>query len=545
MTGVPGWTGRVAWLWVFALLAAGCATDAERTSAPGPEEARPASDGTLLPVTLPDLTRIDEPAQVQLRQQYQLLMQKRESAGTPVLELGEAFGATGKLLMAAKYYDLAEPCFLNAQVLAPRDRRWPYYLGHLYRAKGELAPAAASFERAIEQGPSDVATLVWLGDVHLVDGRPAAAATLFARALAAQPRSLAARFGLGRAALAQKDYRGAVAHFEAALALNAQAVSIHYPLALAYRELGEMAKADAHLRQRGDFEIVPADPLMEELLEVLDSAISYEIRGSRALNGGDWPTAVAQFRRGLELEPSNSTLRHKLGTALYMSGDMRSAQETFEEVVRESPEYARAHYSLGVLLESEGRPKEAIERFSAAVAHEPGYVEARVRLAGLLRWSGRLREAVTHFEQVLAIDPRLPEAAFGHAMALVGLRRYREARERLSEAARLHPGEPVFAHALVRLLAAAPDDQVRDGRQALAVLQGLPAEQQRLDMGEGMAMALAEVGRYDEAAAWQRDAMAAARKAGNTDLAQRMAGNLRLYQAGRPARTPWRDEDQP
>jgi hypothetical protein len=139
----------------------------------------------------------------------------------------------------------------------------------------------------------------------------------------------------------------------------------------------------------------------------------------------------------------------------------------------------------------------------------------------------------------------MSEAAFEHAMALVALKRYREARDRLSEAARLHPGEPVFAHALVRLLAAAPDDRVRDGRQALAVMQALPAEQQRLDMGEGMAMALAEVGRYEEAATWQRGAMAAAHEAGNTDLAQRMAGNLRLYQAGRPARTPWRDEDQP
>ena len=540
-------TGLVVGLWMLALLAGGCATDTEHT-APAPEEAQPMSpDGTLLPVALPDLSRIEEAVQIQLREPFELLMQQiRATAGTPALELGEAYGELGKLLMAAKYLALAEPYFLNAQVLAPLDRRWPYYLGHLYKIQGRLAQSTAFFERAVELGPDDVATLIWLGEVYLLEGRPAAASQLFARAIAARPQSLAARFGLGRAALAQQDYAGAVAHLEETLALSTQAVNVHYPLALAYRGLGETAKAEAHLRQRSDSEILPADPLMQELQDVaLQSAVSYEIRGTRALNRADWSTAVSQFRQGLALEPSNPTLRHQLGTALYMLGEAGAAQEAFEEVVRESPDFVRAHYSLGVLLESDGRYREAIERFSTALAHEPGYVEARVRLAGLLRWSGRFREAVTHYDQVLAIDPLFPEAALGRAMALVRLEQYHEAGERLREAARIHPDNPWFTHALARLLAAAPEDGVRDGPQALALMHTLSEEQQRLDLGETMAMVLAEVGRYEEGAAWQRDAMAAARRAGHTDLVQRMADDLRLYEAGRPSRTPWRDEDMP
>jgi tetratricopeptide (TPR) repeat protein len=149
-------------------------------------------------------------------------MQKREAARAPGLDLGEAYGEMGKLLMAAKYFDLAEPYFLNAQTVAPRDRHWPYYLGHLYRTKGALAQAAAFFEQALERRPDDVATLIRLGEVHLLEGRPAAAALLFAKAIAVQPGSLAARFGLGRAALAQQDYGGAVAHLEGVLALKSR-----------------------------------------------------------------------------------------------------------------------------------------------------------------------------------------------------------------------------------------------------------------------------------------------------------------------------------
>lgn len=532
---------------VLAILMSGCASDTT-TSVPATNQVAsgsPPGRGTLLPVSLPDLLRLEESAQEQVREQDALLMRKLENPGTPAVELSNAYGEMGKLLMAGEYFDAAEAYYLNAETLVPSDMRWPYYLGHLYKTKGAFAKSVVSFERALQLRPNDVATLVWLSEVHLGDGRPEAAEPLLTKALSLQPRSVPARFGLGRAALAKQDYGTAVKHLEEALALNTQAASIHYPLAMAYRGLGEAEKAEAHLRQRGDFDILPADPLMQELKELLQSAISYEIRGTRALDSGDWTAAVAHFRKGLELAPGSPLLRHKLGTALFLTGDARAAQEQFEQVVRVSPEYAKAHYSLGVLMETSGRNQEAIERFSAAVRHEPNYIEARVRLAGVLRRSGRLQESLSQYDQVLKIDPRVPEASAGYAMTLVRLGRYQEARDRLRDATKVHADQPQFALALARLLAAAPDDRVRDGRQAMAVMQALPDEQRRIDSGETMAMTLAELGQYEEAAAWQRGAMAAARQAGRADLAQRMAENLRLYEARKPCRTPWRDEDLP
>ena len=57
-----------------------------------------------------------------------------------------------------------------------------------------------------------------------------------------------------------------------------------------------------------------------------------------------------------------------------------------------------------------------------------------------------------------------------------------------------------------------------------------------LEMYETMAMALAEVGRYDEAANWQRQAMSAAEQNGRADVARVMANALALYEQGRPVR---------
>lgn len=483
--------------------------------------------------------------QTQIRDRYGALERLEASPSPDPAALSEAYGDVGKVLMAAEYVELAEPFFLNARTLARADHRWPYYLAHINRTRGLLPQTMELFNEALARRPDDVAALVWLGEMQLTAGHAEVAESLFAKALALEPQALAARFGLGRAALAKKDHRAAVEHLEAALALNREAVNIHYPLAMAYRGLGDVSKAEAHLRRQGKFEILPPDPLMQELRTMLQSAISYELQGTREINSGRWAEAAEHFRSGLTLDPSNASLRHKLGTALHMLGQTDAARQMFEQVVKDTPDYARAYYSLGVLLEAGGRRPDALERYAAAVRHQPDYMEARVRLAGLLRTGGRLEEALEHYERVLAADPRVPEALFGSAMIFVRLQRYPEARDRLAAARRAHPDQPGFAHALVRVLAAAPDARVRDGRQALAVMESLPEPQRRLDMGETMAMALAEAGQYPDAAMWQREAIAAARRAGNAGLAERMTANLQFYEAGQPCRTPWRDQDFP
>ena len=61
------------------------------------------------------------------------------------------------------------------------------------------------------------------------------------------------------------------------------------------------------------------------------------------------------------------------------------------------------------------------------------------------------------------------------------------------------------------LLAASPDNRVRDGRRAMALVNELRKTHQTIDLGETLAMTLAELGQYEQAAAMQRDVMAAAR----------------------------------
>ena len=530
--------------WALAAAVAGCTADPRAPGASGTVPPDVPGAEALLPAPLPDLSDMTPAVRDQIRERYAALtaaIERADEAGA----LSEAYGAMGNVLAAARYVDTPEPFYRNAQALAPDDRRWPYYLGHLYTTRGAFAEAAAAFEQALALQPDDVPTLISLGEVQLEQGRPAAAEPLLAQALALRPDSVWARVGLGRAAVMRQDYLQAVEHLEAALAVDPGAADIHYPLGLAYRGLGEMERAEVHLQQRGSGQVRRPDPLMQAMRDSLRSPSAHEREGIQALAGGDWEAAAAAFRRGIELAPENPSLRHRLGTALFMLGDERGGRTQFEAALRVAPEYAQAHYSLGLLLEGNGRFEEALHRYSTAVRHEPSYVEARVRLARLLRRMRRPNEALAEYDRVIAADAQGPEARFGYAMTLALLGRYQEARDRLEAGITSHPAQAMFRKALARLLAAAPDARARDGHRALRLVEELLAQERSFDLGEAMAMALAEVGRYAEAASWQREVMSMAAQAGRDDLVQSMAGNLRLYERGEPSRTPWRDDEMP
>jgi tetratricopeptide (TPR) repeat protein len=508
-------------------------------SNPRPEASRP----ELRPISLPDISRAAESVQQQIRERFAQLEADISQPAASSAELAAAYGEMGKLLTAAEFYDAAEICFVNAGTLASRDMQWPYLLGHLFRLRNDSARAATFFGQALELAPDHVPSLVWLAEMQLALNRPDAAEPLLVKAGSLDPSSGAASYALGRAALAKRDYMRAVTHLESALALAPHATRIHYQLALAYRGLGNNRKADEHLRLRGDGDLPPADPIMGELTGLLQNAAAHERRGVQAMNERLWAEAAEHLRKAIELAPNNAFTRLNLGTSLYLLGDPKAALEHYRAAVRLSPDLARAHVGIGVVMEAQRQDRQAIEAFAAAVKSDPGYVEARFSLANALRRTGRVRESLPHYEEILRLNPAVSQASFGYAMGLVRLERYQDARRRLEADVKIFPDQAGFAHALARLLAAAPDDRARDGTRALALVRPLLEQQRTLALAETMAMTLAELGRFNEAVAWQREALDMARRTDRTEMIARLEGNLRLYANGQPCRVPWTNDD--
>ena len=263
-----------------------------------------------------------------------------------------------------------------------------------------------------------------------------------------------------------------------------------------------------------------------------------QTRGAEAMRDGRYAEAVAIFREGLAETPDDAALRQQLGSALTVTGDTRGAGEQFEAALRLDPANAGAYAGLAVLLSMSGRHAEAIERYAAAVQRQPDYLDARLGLIDSLRATGRLDEALAELDRAVEIEPGFAELWLARGLLLVQLGRYREARDRLDQALVVHRDHPGLTGLLIRVLAAAPDDGVRDDRRAMALAGLLLRAPPSPRIDETVAMALAEAGRYAEAAERQRRAIAGVEQAGRPDVARMMSTTLALYEQGRPSRAP-------
>src|SRR5688500_5915478 len=133
------------------LLAASLAAAASCRNSPRPADAPSASArDALRPVATPALTGVEAGLQERIRGRHASLMLLRDGV-TPVSdsELAAAYGEVGKLLLGAEFLADAEPYFVNARTLAPRELAWPYYLAHVHRLRNQPDQAVAAFQQAL------------------------------------------------------------------------------------------------------------------------------------------------------------------------------------------------------------------------------------------------------------------------------------------------------------------------------------------------------------------------------------------------------------
>jgi len=415
--------------------ASGTSSRASGSSAPTPTTS--AAPAAVAEVSLPDLSAVAAPVQAQIRTRFDAM--HGAAITTPAEQRAHLFAELGHVLAAATFFDEAVLCYRHAELLQPAEPSWPYLRGHASLRKGDRDEAAAAFERTLTLKPDYLPARVWLGDVQLDLGRSEAARATFAAALAQQPESAPALFGAGRVALERRAYADAAQYLEHALRVDPRASVMHYPLAMAYRGLGQGEKADQWLRKRGSAAPELQDPMLQAASVVLDSAVSYESLGMQALRQQDWPGAVQAFRRGLDVAPNDPSLRYWMASAMIAGGDATGAVREFQAIVRMQPEYAKAHFSLGAIYDQQGKAADALREYQAAARYAPNLPDAHLRLALALRRAGQLEQALKELEATVALDPAMADAWVGGAQTLLALGRKEQAREWMTRGRRLHP----------------------------------------------------------------------------------------------------------
>jgi tetratricopeptide (TPR) repeat protein len=445
-----------------------------------------------LPVPMPRLDDLETAVADQIRDAHREALEVVAKKGAS-RDAANAYGSLARVYHAYEFFDSAEPAYVNASRLASGNSEWFHLLGALYQQTGRLEDAARAFTTARRLQPRDHAAAIYLGDIYIGLNRLLDARELFQSVVDTYPA--VARRGLGDVALRERRYAEAVEHYLAVLDRVPQADAIHYSLAMAYRGMGRLDRARAHLDRRGPGGVHAADPLLDALQTLVRGERALVIQGRRAYEAGEFQSALDAFTRALEAAPSSVTARVNVASALIQLRRDADAIGYLRDALRASPREAGvAETLIGALLRL-GRGDEAIETFLRTPSYRPEDEDSLVGLSILLADRQRFREAISL----------------------------------LNEAHQRVPDRTATATTLARLLAAAPDVSLRDGRRALEIATAVNDADPSPAHAETIALALAELGRCEEALTWMRRAVAEAERAGDAAQARRLESEIPKY----------------
>jgi tetratricopeptide (TPR) repeat protein len=520
------------------LLTNGCHSDSRRPA--------------LEPVELPGLGRLDPAIRTEIERRRAHVEEVAARPAAPVTELAEAYGTLGRILDAHEVTAAAARCYDNAGRLAPREFAWPYLRGQLALATGAAnSPEVAqrAFEQALAISPEQPLALVGAARVAALLGDWLKSRQLAERALGRDPGLALAWSVLANAQLGGDDAAGAAASLRRALQLQPSATRLRAQLATALARAGDTAGSQAEERLRGEGIVAVDDPWLQQVADERRDAVGRRAAGERLFLAGDFAHALVEFEAAVAAAPDDPEGRIGLGSALAKSGRWPEAADQYREALRRAPGHALGHFNLAVALqqlgqESEGASRkrareEALEHYRAALDTDRGLDDARLNLAHLLRRMDRCTEAEVEYADLLARNPARAAAASGLAACSARRGDYAGSLAVADRGLQAAPGNSSLQLTRARLLAAAPDDRVRNGSDAFSMAQALVAAGTSPLAVETAAMALAETGAFAAAVAGQEAAITAAEAAHFSPAAMaRLRKNLERYRRGEPCRDP-------
>ena len=291
-----------------------------------------------------------------------------------------------------------------------------------------------------------------------------------------------------------------------------------------------------------EFVNIPQDGLLKidtpavEFYRLLDRAWELTQKGQDE-------AAIAQWKEALKLSPEDAKAHNNLGVALAGTGKFNEAIPHFEKVLEVNPGYAEAHNNLGVALAQTGRFDEAIVHYRKALELNPEYIEVHNNIGTVLLQKGRLDEAIAHFQQVLEVNPDSAEAHYNLGDT------YYYSQGRIPEAVaqwraglRVDPNRLPVLNETAWVLATCAEASVRNGAEAVE----LAGRAVRLSGGrdpailDTLAAGYAELGRFSDAVATARRALAVATEQNNQRLGEAIKARIAAY----AAKTPFRETPQ-
>ena len=204
---------------------------------------------------------------------------------------------------------------------------------------------------------------------------------------------------------------------------------------------------------------------------------------------------------------------------------------------RQRMRLADVHYLLGRLSLDQQDTQDALDALKQSLGLNPRHDQALIALAEAMMRAGRSDLAEQSLQRVLTRRRRDPRLWNQLGLAQLKSQKFSEAIESFQMALEADPTWLSAANNLAWLWATHPDEQFRQGEQAVELAQqNLERLPQRPDFLDTLAAAYAETGDFSRAIEYAEFALQRSKALEQEEVAQRIQERLELYRQSQPYR---------
>jgi tetratricopeptide (TPR) repeat protein len=262
----------------------------------------------------------------------------------------------------------------------------------------QLAAAEASFQHSLQLDPQLVSALLGLAEVNMMKGNVAGAGQYLEKAASLAPKDANVLTTRGHYLFFRKSYPEAENAFKTAITLDPKLERPHY-------ELGDLYLLGFH-KPNG------AIGAYHDALAINpnDSRVHYTLANA-LVEAGQLDEAQAQLEEASRLDPKDPALLQFLGDFCLRRGKLDQAQQAFAKALTIDPHFLPARMAQGDLFVARKNLDQALSKYQAVLQIAPKSTAALVKIAGVHEMKGHWNEAEQAYRQALDADPKLALAA--------------------------------------------------------------------------------------------------------------------------------------
>ena len=178
----------------------------------------------------------------------------------------------------------------------------------------------------------------------------------------------------------------------------------------------------------------------EGSLNLKETALAYYKRGIGFGGLEQHKSAIGDFEKAIELNPSYTEAYYNCGAAYLGLGQHERALENYNKAIELNPSYAGAYNNRGVAFGGLGQHERAIEDYNKAIALNPSYAGAYNNRGVAFGGLGQHERAIEDYNKAIALNPRYAEPYNNRGADYLDLGQHKKAIEDCNKAIELNPG---------------------------------------------------------------------------------------------------------